>query len=100
VWKEYFESEVLPYLANRAVVLNWSNRRQWSPSLRVLLFLVFGGTREFNPMAIVFEPLCWPRHFRFYRAFRSLKHGRPDDVDRLRRDFFAQLDELAPVHAG
>ena len=95
VWQDYFEREVIPRLGERAIVLNWSERKGWTLSLPVILVRVFGGSREFNPMAIVFEPLLWPRRFRFYKAFRSFKHGRPEDVEKLRLEFFRLLDGLA-----
>jgi hypothetical protein len=57
---------------------------------------MFGGTKDFNPIVIVFAPFCWPRRFRFYRAFRSFKHGHPDEVNKLRREVFALLDKLVP----
>jgi len=43
----------------------------------------------------VFQPLVWPRTFRFYKAFRPFKHGRPEEVDKLRLEFFRLLDTLA-----
>jgi hypothetical protein len=95
VWQEYFGRQVLPRLGERAVVLNWSERKRWTLSLPVILFRVFGGGRQFNPIAIVFEPLRWPRTFRFYKAFGSFKHGRPEDVEKLRVEFFSVLDTLA-----
>jgi hypothetical protein len=97
IWRDYFESQVLPALGGRAALLNWSERRQWKPSLAVMLFRMFAGTREFNPIAIVFEPWRWPRRFRFYRAFRSFKRGEPEEVDKLRHEFLAQLDALVPL---
>jgi len=69
-------------------------------SFPVLLFRLFGGSREFNPIAIVFEPMLWPRQFRFYRAFSSFKHGRPEEVEKLRAEFLKVLNELAPSKAG
>jgi hypothetical protein len=78
-------------------VLNWSDRRQWSHSLAVALFKFFAGTREFNPLAIVFQPLTWPRRFRFYAPFKAFKHGRPGEVQRMRLELFELLDQLAPV---
>jgi hypothetical protein len=96
VWQKYFETQVLPSLGARAAILNWSERTRWDLTFPVVLFRLFGGGREYNPVAIVFEPLLWPRRFRFYKAFRSYKHGRPEEVERLRRDFFTLLDELAP----
>jgi hypothetical protein len=62
-------------------------------SLPVALFRLFAGTREFNPLAIVFRPFAWPRQFRFYGPFQAFKHGRAGEVEDLRRRF---LDELGP----
>ena len=95
VWHEYFETHVIPQLRDRAVVLNWSERKRWSLTLAVILFRTFAGSHDFNPMAMVFVPFRWPRRFRFYKAFRSSKHGRVEDVDRVRREFFNLLDVLA-----
>jgi len=97
IWREYFEQNVLPAVGGRGVVLNWSDRRQWSHSLAVALFKFFAGTREFNPLAIVFQPLTWPRRFRFYAPFKAFKHGRPEEVQRMRLELFELLDQLAPV---
>jgi hypothetical protein len=99
IWREYFEEHVLPALGSRALVLNWSKRQHWRPSLAVVLFRVFGGSREFNPMAIVFQPFAWPDRFRFYKAFQTFKHGKPEEVETIRREFFARLDKVAPVEA-
>jgi hypothetical protein len=51
VWHEYMATEVLPLVQDRAVVLNWSERRtgdRWA--LPVAVFQHFGGRREFSPM--------------------------------------------------
>jgi hypothetical protein len=96
IWQEYFEMHVLPAIGARGVVLNWSDRSRWKYSLPVALFKFFGGTRNFNPLAIVFEPFLWPRRFRFYPAFHAFKHGRPEEVERIQHEFFQLLDELAP----
>jgi hypothetical protein len=63
----------------------------------VTLFRFFGGTRQFNPLAIVFRPFSWPRRFRFYGPFQAFKHGRPDTVEDMRRDLLHVLDRLAPL---
>ena len=97
IWREYFEHNVLPALGSRGVVLNWSDRKQWPYSLPAALFRFFAGTREFNPLAIVFQPLTWPRRFRFYEPFKAFKHGRPERVERMRRELFELLDQLAPM---
>jgi hypothetical protein len=97
IWQEYFEQHVLPAVGDRGVVLNWSERRQWSYSLPVALFWIFAGGRQFNPLAVVFQPLAWPRRFRFYRPFQAFKHGRPQEVEEMRRDLLTLLDGLAPL---
>ena len=96
IWKEYFEQHVLPAVGNRGVVLNWSDRKQWSSSLAVAVFRFFAGTREFNPLAIVFPPLAWPRRFRFYGPFKAFTHGRPREVEEMRIQLLEILDRLAP----
>jgi hypothetical protein len=96
VWQRYFEEQVLPVLASRCVVLNWSERQRWRFSMPVLLFRCFGGEREFNPLAVVFQPFRWPRRFRFYKPFKAFKHGRPEEVERLRGELFELLDAIAP----
>src|SRR4051812_26444742 len=96
VWREDFETSVLPVIGHRAAVLNWSDRKRWKFSLPVVLFRMFGGTREFNPIAIVFQPLTWPRRFRFYRAFRAFKQGHPKEVEQIRNEVVGLLDQLAP----
>jgi hypothetical protein len=96
IWREYFETHVMPALGGRAVVLNWSDRSRWNWSLPVVVFSVLGGSREFNPMAVVFAPFTWPRQFRFYSAFREFKHGQSEAVESLRREFFKALDDVAP----
>lgn len=76
-WQAYVEREWLPRWGDRAVLLNWSERQQWScwaPS--VLLFRAFTGYRAFNPIAMV-VPRWWgrPAVIPFWQAFRDLKHG-------------------------
>ena len=96
IWQQYFEQNVLPAVGSRSVVLNWSDRKQWSYSLPVALFRFFAGTREFNPLAIVFQPLAWPRRFRFYGPFKAFKHGRHQEVEDMRSQLLEILDRLAP----
>jgi len=88
IWRAYIERRFLPYLGRRAVVLNWSERNRWGPSLGPIAFRFFGGRREFNPLAVVFRPLRRTRTFRFWAAFRDLKHGRPETLQRVESGFF------------
>lgn len=81
-WQRYVETEWLPKWGHRAVVLNWSERRQWQGSApEVTLFREFVGgggfSREYNPVAVIVPPRGRRVHIvRFWRAFRDYKHGR------------------------
>jgi hypothetical protein len=89
VWRDYVEANILPRLPASAVVLNWSERSRWPFwNLAVWNFNLYAGSREFNPVAIVIRPLRTPRRFRFWRAFRDFKHGKPAKLEQVEREFF------------
>lgn len=90
-WKEYIEREILPYIQDRAVILNWSERRKWKSSLPVLAFRYFGGYRNFNPIGIVFRPFRLVRTYRFFEAFQKLKQGDSRKVEKVRDELFEVL---------
>lgn len=94
IWHDYIEKQVLPRLGERAVVLNWSQRRGWRFSLARMVFYHFGGRRAFNPLAVIFRPFRRTRTFRFYQPFRDFKHGHPEALHRMESKFF----ELIGVH--
>ena len=71
IWHEYIVQHFLPYLGERAVILNWSDRKLWRFSLARIAFRHFGGNREFNPLAVVFRPFGRTQAFRFWQPFRS-----------------------------
>ena len=92
IWQEYMAEHVLPLVHHRAVILNWSEREKWSSwSFSVRVFRAFGGSREFNPMVVVFRPLQRARHFRFLKAFKAWKTGDPRQVEQLRRELVSFL---------
>jgi len=91
-WQEYIESHIIPKLPPSTVVLNWSERRRWRLfSLSVLAFRLFGGSREFNPLVVVFRPFRWAKTFRFWKPFRDYKHGKTTSLERLEYELFQYL---------
>jgi hypothetical protein len=106
IWQAYIEAEILPRLPPQTTVLNWSNRKNWPRfSLPTWLFNMFAGSREFNPIAIVFRPLAPPKRFRFWRAFRDYKHGKPERLRQVEADFFRCVEQppnrpLQPTSGG
>jgi len=97
IWHDYIEQHILPVIREQAVVLNWSQRRSrsWRRSLAVAAFKHFGGWRDFNPMAVVFRPFHRARVFRFHQPFRTYKHGKPDKLLAIQKEFF----EYSRAHA-
>jgi hypothetical protein len=87
-WKDYIEREILPYVQDSVVILNWSERRNWKNSLPVLAFRYFGGYRSFNPMGMVFRPFHFVKTYRFFEAF---KHGNLKQVEEIKRELFEDL---------
>ena len=100
IWQSYVEAHILPVIREQAIVLNWSQRREWSfrRSLAVSVFKHFGGYREFNPMAVVFYPLRLARVFRFFQPFQDFKHGKPQSLASVQQDLFQylRLNEIRP----
>jgi hypothetical protein len=93
VWKEYMNTEILSLVAERAIVLNWSERSKWSKlSLPVRVFRKFGGRRNYNPIVVLFRPLRRARVFRFLPALRDSKHGHTKNIEQLRRELILALD--------
>jgi hypothetical protein len=76
-WKAYVEETILPRLGTRAVVLNWSERARWRPwaPRHAQAMHHWGGTRDFNPLALVFTGLWHVETIRFHRAFLDFRHG-------------------------
>src|SRR5215211_1413286 len=90
-WKDYIETKILPQIRDRAVILNWSERRKWKNSLAVLAFRYFGGHKNFNPIGIVFRPFRPVKAYRFFEAFKEFKHGDTEKVEKMKRELFEAL---------
>lgn len=92
IWHEYMATQVLPLVQQRAIVLNWSERNRWPRfSFRAHVFHSFGGSRECNPLVVLFRPFHRARTFRFWLPFEDWKRGYKEPVERLRQDLFSAL---------
>ena len=91
IWRDYIDDRIIPLLGERAVVLNWSQRKQWRRTLARAAFRHFGGSRQFNPLAVVFRPFRRTRTFRFWKPFRDFKHGDPAALRAMEREFFGAI---------
>lgn len=91
-WHDYIEANILPRLPASSVVINWSDRRNWKWwSLPAMAARFFGGTREFNPMIVIFRPLHWAKTYRFWKPFKDHKHGKTEPLHALETKLFNDL---------
>ena len=96
VSQAYLQKNLLPIVKEHAVVLNWSERKQWSRrSLAVRAFYSFGGRYDYNPLVVVFRPLRTARVFRFHRPFRDYKHGKPEQLERMSRELAQLVEQIS-----
>ena len=88
IWQTYMDTEIISPLESRAVILNWSTRSTWKrgPDLAIMAFRYFGGSQEFNPLAVVFKPLRIPKVFRFWLPFKDHKHGDSARLEQLKTE--------------
>jgi len=90
-WQAYIEENILPRIQDRAVVLNWSERRLWDTTSpwEARFFRRFAGDREFNPVALVFRGRGHVQTIRFHQAFLDLKHGRESALRAAEAELFS-----------
>ena len=94
IWRDYMMEQVFPLVGNRAVTLNWSERKCWPRwSLARHFFRMFAGSREFNPIVVVFRPIRRAEFFRFFTPFKAWKHGNREPVEWLRRQLADCLEK-------
>jgi hypothetical protein len=92
VWREYMETHILPLVQERAVIVDWTERRKLERfSLEAAVARAYSRQKEFNPIVVLFRPFRMRREFRFYRAFREYKHGKPEKVEALRMELTEAL---------
>lgn len=86
IWRDYVEQRILPHLGERAVMLNWSERKRWRFSLAKIAFYHFAGYRQFNPLGVMFRPCRRSKVFRFWQPFRDFKNGYPEALHKMESD--------------
>lgn len=93
-WQEYIEERILPCIQERAVVLNWSQRRLWSAESgwEARFFRHFSGRKEINPLALVFCRRGRVRSVRFYQAFLDFKHGNKLPLQTAEAELFELME--------
>jgi hypothetical protein len=91
-WRDYIETNIIPRLPSSTVAINWSDRRNWKRfSLSVMAARFFGGSREFNPMVVVFRPFHWAKTYRFWKPFKDYRHGEMEPLHTMEAELFNDL---------
>ena len=99
IWHDYMMEQILPLVRERAVILNWSERKKWKRfSIAVQAFKLLGGDYEFNPLVMVFRPFRFALKLRFWLAFKDWKRGYTEPVERLRRELSLILSTANGAH--
>ncbi len=92
-WQPYIDGNWLPKIADRVVLVDWSDRSHWQGPLPLAVRVArhWGGGDNFNPLAVVFPPRGKPRVIRFYRPFLAFKHGKPSELQEAEAQLFSLL---------
>ncbi len=98
-WEDYIEQEIMPKLSHCAVFLNYSRRAEWKNKmpLEAKIWEQWGGSREFNPIAIVLPDRGKVETIRFYRAFRNFKHGEDGLLRQKEAELFSLVSRIKPA---
>lgn len=112
LWEEYAENNIIPNIASKAYILNWSEKFKWinQNKLEVKLYKHFMwgrewiwkqnvrmGGQEYNHMAIVFYPWWKPKKFSFWPAFKDYEFGKEEKLKQVEKDFFNYIENLENV---
>ena len=72
IWKDYFETNLIPKIQNKSIIINWSNRHQngWDKnSLEAKALNAFRPSYNFYPLVIVFDTQKAVKVFPLYDSF-------------------------------
>jgi len=95
-WKDHIETNILPRLEACSVILNWSKRREWEPSMQfeARLFNQWAGSGDFIPTAILFPLLGKVQVFRLWQLSRNPKHGKDKVSKEAEQSLFAAVKQF------
>lgn len=93
-WEAHVRNTWLPRFGHTAVLLNWTERARWEPSLEVRMFKHFiRSWRNFNPAVLVLRGYERPLVFRFFYAFQQAKNGRAEYLNELEAELFEHTSD-------
>lgn len=95
-WKEYFETELIPKIENKAVIRNWSTRLQdgWTNDMEGRILKLYKPLGYFYPIAIVFLPNDEIKTFQFYTPYVSMVKSGKDEYKKLEAEFLDLVKTL------
>ena len=94
IWEAHVRDTWLPRFGKTAVLLNWTERARWEPSLEVRLFNHFiKSWRNFNPAVLVLRGHERPLVYRFFYAFQQARNGRAQYLNELEGELFEHIPD-------
>lgn len=91
-WTEYIEREIVPKIADKAIVINRTQEQDWKKQYKLEKKALdnFAGT-GINPVALIFRKGLKVKVIPFYEAFRDLKHGKKESIELKREELFKHI---------
>ena len=94
IWSDYIRDNILPPLGDRALVMNWSERRFWQHDMPVAAraHRRWSGEKGMVPTIIVMHGFWKVENVSLYQAFRDYKHGKTSTLKVAEDQLFSTLD--------
>ena len=97
-WKDYIETNILPCIEARSIILNWSRRGEWGSRMQFETTLInqWAGPGEFVPVAILFSPVLKVKTFRLWQFSKNSKKGKVRVSKETEQAFLETVKGLRP----
>jgi hypothetical protein len=100
IWQDYIEGRILPYLDERAVILNWSQRKRWSNLLSKMHFATLAVIANSIRLRLFSARLAAPTFSGFGSHFTTLSTGIQKHYKRWKQTFSNCLVSIGSLATG
>jgi hypothetical protein len=95
IWHDYLENKWVPRIKENAIILNWSERKQWNKTnWEIRAFHHWGRDREMNPLFIIFRSIFHIQVFRLYDPFTEYKHGKEKELFDMEKEIEKSINSF------
>jgi len=95
IWSDYIRENILPRVENRALVMNWTERRFWRQDMPIAAraYQRWSGEKGMVPSVILVRGFWKIENFSLYQAFRDYKHGKQTTLREIEDKLLSTLRE-------